>query len=362
MKILDEKNLLPISDGNKPWAERRKELLDILATYEYGFTPERPERWCVDVGTEDKKAFAGKATQQRLTFLFSTPGGTFFFYFWLVTPNGKENAPTFLHLNFRPDIPDKYQPTEEIIDRGYAICTLSYTHIVPDSLDSDYSKGLAAMYVKDNKRAPDEWGRIGMWAYAASMVIDYLETRPEINSKEITVVGHSRLGKTALWCGAQDERVYCTISNCSGYGGAALAKGGSEGCERISDFVRAGSKDWFCPAFTDYLDKDEEKPYDQHFLLACIAPRYLCVGSAEEDKGADPKNEFLSCVAASEAYRQYGLTGLKYDGEDMPETGTWLPDGEIGYHIRKGKHFFSRTDWKYYMDFLDKKREEGKKV
>ena len=358
MKMLEDRELLPLLDGEKSWEERRKELLNILATYEYGFTPERPKVWNVDLIEESKIAFAGKALQQRFQMNYMTPGGMHFFHFYLLIPYGVEKAPTFLHINFRKDIPDRHQPTEEILDRGYAICTIAYKDVVPDTIDSDFTKGMAGMYVKNNERKKDEWGKIGMWAFAASLVIDYLETRPEINSKEITVIGHSRLGKTALWCGAQDERVYCTISNCSGYGGAAIAKYGTG--ESIAMFDKYGSKDWMCPAFTDYLCRENEKPYDQHFLLACIAPRYLCVGSAEEDWGADPESEFLSCVAASEAYEQYGLKGLVYNKETMPEPGTNLIDGEIGYHIRKGRHFLSREDWNCYMDFLDKKRNEKK--
>ncbi|MBQ7040375.1 MAG: acetylxylan esterase [Clostridia bacterium] len=359
MKILDDRELLPILDGEKSWEERRKELLDILATYEYGFTPKRPEIWHVDLLEENKNAFAGKAVQRRMKMYFLSPGGMYFFYFYTVIPYSDKKVPAFLHINFRKEIPDRYQPTEEIIDRGYSVCTIYYNDIVPDSLDSDFTKGIAPLFVKNNERSKSEWGKIGMWAYAASRVIDYLVTVPEIDENEISVIGHSRLGKTALWCGAQDERVYCTISNCSGYGGAAIAKGGSG--EKIHMFEECGSKDWFCPAFTDYSGKDDEKPYDQHFLLACIAPRYLCVGSAIEDYGADPESEFLSRVAASEAYRLYGKTGLKYNGEKFPETGTHLSDGEIGYHIRKGRHFLSREDWNFYMDFLDKKRIEKEK-
>ena len=358
MKMLDERQLLPIIDGEKPWEDRRKELLDILATYEYGFTPEKPEIWHVDLLEENKNAFAGKAVQRRMKLYFNSPGGMYFFYFYTVIPYSDKKVPTFLHINFRKDIPDRHQPTEEIIDRGYAVCTLCYTDVVPDNIDSDFTKGMAPLFVKNNERGHSEWGKIGMWAYAASRVIDYLVTVPEIDENEITVIGHSRLGKTALWCGAQDERIYCTISNCSGYGGAAVAKGGTG--ESIAMFDKYGSKDWMCPAFTDYIYRENEKPYDQHFLLACIAPRYLCVGSAVEDWGADPESEFLSCVAASEAYKQYGLDGLKYDGEKMPETGSNLIDGEIGYHIRKGRHFLSREDWNCYMDFLDKKRNEKK--
>jgi hypothetical protein len=99
-------------------------------------------------------------------------------------------------------------------------------------------------------------------------------------------------------------------------------------------------------------------PYDQHYLLAAIAPRCICVGSAEQDKGADPKSEFLSCVSASEVYELLGYRGL-ITPDEYPSTGTSLHDGQIGYHIRPGHHYFSRDDWHQYMNFMNKKISES---
>ncbi|MBE7042430.1 MAG: acetylxylan esterase [Ruminococcaceae bacterium] len=353
---LKRREMLPLLQEEVSWEERRKELLRILSEYEYGFTPQAPERVEAKVFYEDKNAYAGKVLEQHVELSFQTPGGEYRFPIKLFLPYCDKKLPVLLHLAFRPEVPDRYVPAEEICDRGYALAVVCYQDITPDTHFGDFSSGLAAMYIKNNERKPNEWGKIGMWAFGASRVIDYLVTREELDEKEISVMGHSRLGKTALWCGAQDERVYCSISNNSGYGGASLAKGRNEKGEHISDFVRIGSYDWYCPRFTEFNGRDDEKPYDQHFLLSLIAPRFLCVGSAIEDKGADPNSEFLGCVAASEAYQKYGLSGLVSDGI-FPELGTTLSEGEIGYHIRSGRHFLSRYDWNQYMDFLDKKRK-----
>lgn len=40
-------------------------------------------------------------------------------------------------------------------------------------------------------------GKIALWAWAALRVMDYLQTREYVDLKNVAVVGHSRLGKTA---------------------------------------------------------------------------------------------------------------------------------------------------------------------
>ena len=107
--------------------------------------------------------------------------------------------------------------------------------------------------------------------------------------------------------------------------------------------------------FTD--EKEDEKPYDQAYLRALSAPRYLCVGSAAEDRGADPVSEFLTSLWASQAWEFLGKPGL-VTPDRMPEPGDALQDGSIGYHLRAGEHFLSREDWNAYIRFLDRKLSE----
>ena len=362
-EILKEKDYLPIlkmNDGRvvtpELWQERRGELLDLLETYSYGVTPRvKPTRVFGEVVSRGNyRTYAGKVNEEKINISFETEEyGVFTFPVQLYVPKKVERPPVFLHLAFRP-APDQYIPVEEITDAGYAICVMCYKDVVNDNHYGDYSDGLAKYFGTTIERKPNEWGKIGMWAYGASRVLDYIiESRPDLDGERVAVIGHSRLGKTALWTAAQDERFFASISNDSGYGGAASSKHGTG--ERVTDFLRVGSWDWYCESFKDYKDEGEDnKPYDQSFLLALIAPRYLCVGSAENDKGADPKSEFLTTLHASSVWSLLGKRGL-VTPDKMPEAGDHLPDGDVGYHMRAGEHFLSREDWNYYIKFLDKK-------
>ncbi len=347
--IFDDKNIVTCDS----WPKRRMELLDILMKNIYGYTPDSPDYTKGEIVFEGAtRAFAGKVRHQTVRITFDTPAGEFSYPLQIFLPRNNPNPALFLHIAFRPDIPDIYCPIEEITDNGFALAFFCYKDVVNDNLHGDYSDGLGKLYIGSRKRDKVEWGKIGMWAYAASRALDYLITREDVDKNHIIVAGHSRLGKTALWCAAQDERFFAAISNDSGIGGAAVAKYSTG--EKVSAFLRAGSWDWFCEKFKEYDGYENNMPYDQHYLLAAIAPRYICVGSAEIDPGADPKSEFLSCVAVSEVYRLLGYKGI-VTPDEYPVPGTSLHEGEIGYHLRSGSHFFSRTDWIQYMSFFKNK-------
>lgn len=359
-RLLRERDLLPIlfhNDGttvtSESWHKRRGELLEALEKYSYGHTPPAPAKVWGEVVESDPIAYAGKVEERAVTISFETEHGCFSFPIKLFIPKAVEKPPVFLHLAFRRTLPDRYVPVEEITDAGYALAVVCYEDMVNDNHFGDYSDGLAAYFGTTIDREPEEWGKIGMWAYGASRVLDYLYQCPEVDAEHTAVIGHSRLGKTALWAGAQDERFWCVISNNSGYGGAATSKHGNG--ERVADFIRVGSWDWYCENFKQYTgEKEDEKPYDQAWLLALIAPRYLCVGSAVEDRGADPESEFLTSLWASQAWELLGEDGL-VTPDSKPEVGDALQDGCIGYHLRAGRHFLSREDWNTYIRFLDRK-------
>lgn len=359
-KVLEKKDYLPIlkmNDGTpvtrERWKNRRDEMLSLLEEYSYGKTPDvKVSVKATDIRTE-RYDFAGKCTHERLTLVYKTPYGEGSFPIQIFTPVATERPPVFLHIGFSL-APHWYIPVEEIIEAGYALVVVDYRSIVNDNHFGDFSDGIAAHFGVTKDRKKNEWGKIGMWAWGTSRIMDYLiAERDELDTKKVALIGHSRLGKTALWCAAQDERFAAVISNNSGYGGAASSKHG-EG-ERITDFIRAGSYDWFCESFKDYKDEGEnEKPYDQSFLLSLIAPRYLLVGSAELDRGADPKSEFLTTCHASRAWELLGEKGL-VTSDEMPSIGAFLGEGNILYHYRAGKHFLSHDDWAAYIKFLDSK-------
>ena len=359
-EILKEKDYLPIlkmNDGTAvtrdTWRKRREEMLDLLRKYSYGYTPTCEVRVSARNVQSVRYDFAGKCTHERLDLVYETENGSGSFPIQIFTPTNTEHPPVIINIAFNL-APDWYIPTEEIIDAGYALVVVDYRDMVNDNHFSDFSDGIAAFFGTTDRREKDEWGKIGMWAWGTSRIMDYLVSeRNELDTNKVALIGHSRLGKTALWCGAQDERFKAVISNNSGYGGAASSKHGSG--ERITDFIRLGSDDWFSESFKSFSgDLEDEKPYDQSFLLALIAPRLLLVGSAALDKGADPESEFLTTLHASEAWELLGEAGL-VTPDEMPAPGAFLGEGNILYHYRKGKHFLSREDWAAYIRFLNSK-------
>jgi hypothetical protein len=238
---------------------------------------------------------------------------------------------------------------EEIIDNGFGIFSVCYNDITKD--DNDFTDGLAGIF-QEGERTGDDTGKICYWAYAASNMMDYLLTRPEADPDAIGISGHSRLGKTALLTAAIDQRFAFVCSNNSGCSGVGLSRGVCDAGEKVGRICNVFPY-WFAPNYQQYANNEGALPFDQHCLVAMVAPRAVFVGAAIEDVWADTDNQFLSCVAASSVWGMYGSKGFIVP-DKMPELGDTFTDGDVGFHLRAGKHFHSRTDWLVYMDAVKK--------
>jgi len=328
------------------WPAYRKQLIELFSREEYGFTPPPPAQVRAEVITSNEKAWAGKAEQRDIRLAFDTPGGEFSFPVTLVLPKSDRPLPLAVYIAFEPFPCGRYGPIEEIVDNGYALAAFCYNDVTLDDKEAWASTGLAALY----DRAGDDgamWGQIGMWAWAASRVLDHALTLEEIDAGRIFVTGHSRLGKTALWCAAQDERFAGAGVNNSGCSGMAVTR--DKRGERVNPITTNHGR-WFCGNYKKYVDREDALPMDQHMLAALVAPRLLAVCNAELDTWADPQSEFMSLVEASKAYRLLGAPGLIAPAE-YPPVGAQFFDGRIGYSLRAGTHFMSRHDWGFYMRY-----------
>ncbi len=350
---LNRRNLpdvLTFLDGTKVsdeegWKLRREEIKDILQREYCGFEPPlKPQTEGIVVKENDKDPFGGKSIYQQLDISCKLSTGHFTFPCHFTRPKTEGKVPVFVYISFSGAVVDELLPLEEIIDSGFAVASFYYQDIAPDT-DYSFKNGIATKYGRDPFSG---WGKVRMWAWAASRVMDYLQTLDYVDKDRIAVVGHSRLGKTALVCGAFDERFSLTISNDSGGAGAAIFRGKTG--EMVKNFRGGTSGHWFAGNFKEYVRREDEMPFDQHFLLSLVAPRNLYVCSAKEDGHADPKSEFLGCAAASPVYEVLGSKGLVAKDE-IPDSVVSYPEGNIGYHMREGYHFLSRYDWNKFIEY-----------
>ena len=335
-----------LAERKLPEFKSREEMLEILQHEEYGYMPQKPEKteFVKTLMCGDHFSMGGKSETYRLEVKTLVNGKEFSFPAMLVVPKKDGKIPFFVHIAFSGNVPDRYMPTEEIVDNGFAVLSFCYEDVTKDN--ADFTDGLAGVLYKDGKRSSCDAGKLCMWAWAAQRLMDYAETDPKLDISCSCVCGHSRLGKTALLTGATDERFSVSWSNNSGCSGAAITR---DKCgENIFEITNRFPY-WFCENYYKYRNKEHDLPFDQHFLIASVAPRKVYVSSAKEDSWADPTSEFLCCVAASEVFEK----GFVHKNK-LPETDEVYHAGDIGYHVREGEHFMCRDDWKYVMEYIRK--------
>ena len=359
---------------------RRPEILQLFADHVYGQMPKRTVQMKIEKKTPDATALNGLATRQETTISFPAVPNSPKINVLLYIPNAAPKpSPAFLALNFcgnqcvsadstiplsmsyAPDFCKGYinnrateasrasqedrWPLKMILKKGFAVVTAHYGDTEPDFADG-WRTGLRGTMAQALGLQPQEWSAMGAWAWQLSRIMDYLEKEPALNATQVVVLGHSRLGKAALWAAANDLRFAGVVSNNSGEGGAALSK--REFGETIETINKAFPH-WFVAKYKTYNANTAALPVDQHLLLSLIAPRPLYVASAEGDRWADPKGEFLSARETTPVYALYGKKGLGIS--EMPPVNQ--PVGQtVRYHIRNGGHDIKPYDWEQYTAFF----------
>ncbi|SEW51486.1 glucuronyl esterase domain-containing protein [Chitinophaga arvensicola] len=260
-------------------------------------------------------------------------------YLDLLTLQKKNAAPTRGNQ-------EKNWPVKTLLQHGYGVATAYYGDVEPDH-PQGWKTGIRSSLAKSLQLKYSDWCAIGAWAWGLSRMLDYLQTDNNVDAGKVIVLGHSRLGKAALWAAANDTRFAGVISNNSGEGGAAIAR---RNYGETLQFITTTFPHWFIEKYKSYAADVNKLPVDAHLLLALAAPRPLYVASATDDQWADPHGEFLAAKNAEPVYALYGKKGLGITQMPAPDTSI---GNTIRYHIRTGVHDILLFDWMQYIRFAD---------
>ncbi|HSF54883.1 MAG TPA: hypothetical protein VLA71_14100 [Algoriphagus sp.] len=336
-------------------SNRRPELLGLFAEHVYGQLPTDFDQQSFEVVEIPNHPHAGYANLKTVNITVMRNSNSQTIRFQIYSPKSKKGPlPVFLLISHRNvdkltgDLENQFFPIEQIVSRGYAAAIFDVEDVSPDD-KIRFSDGILDKLYPEQLSLPNGMRGLSAWAWGAMRAMDYFENDPEIDEKRAAVVGHSRGGKAALWCGANDTRWAITVSNESGCGGAALSKRKfGETVERINTTFPY----WFTDNFKKFNGVEEQLPLDQHQLIASIAPRAVYVTSTTEDKWSDPKGEYLSLKLGSRVYSEIYQVPISLPEQYNYSVHT-LHQKSVGYHLREGKHDLTGYDWEKILDFAD---------
>lgn len=371
-------------ENDTDWLNKRKhEIISLLRQHEYGFSPEYSGNLKYKLLEEDSEALGGQAVRKQIGIYLHPEIEESLMNLLIYLPKNMQSpAPFFVGLNFygnqstNPDpaifMPKTWMrnkteygitnhsateasrgvrsyrwPYEYLISQGFGLATVYYGDICPDR-DDGLQMGVNALYEEQRSEEypKSDWGAISAWAWGLSRAMDYFELDEDIDESNIAVMGHSRLGKTSLWAGAQDERFAYIIASGSGCGGAALSK---RCFGETVKLINVRFPHWFCKKFHEYNENEASLPVDQHMLIAANAPRPVYISMADRDLWADPKGMYLALVEADKVYKLFDQGGLPKHHKLQVDKEF---HGTLGFHLRPGGHDVLKEDWEQYVTFV----------
>lgn len=357
--------------------ERRPELIRLLEHYMYGKAPPAP-RIAVTVTKTVEGVLNGTATLRELEIRYvDLPEQAPRLHVALFLPNKTRGPfPVFVGINscgnaevvtdeavtIDPQVVNEtrcgdsvrgakadFWCVDYLIARGYAFATFHQSDLDPDT--PDLTNGIHAFYPDIEAPPAARWGTIAAWAWGFQRVVDALVEQPGIDTRRICLIGHSRRGKTALWAAAQDERVALVVPHQSGTGGMALSRDSQqESVERINRVF----PHWFNDVFPQFGGQEARLPFDQHCVVALVAPRLLLDTEGAQDAWANFPRSLDALRAADPVYKLLGAVGLQGTGliQDA-ETINGPNYGSIVQYRLNEKHTLTRQFWEKILDFAD---------
>ena len=379
-------NILVSNDGEvvetiAKWEGTRKnEIIKLFEENVYGTIPPKPENIYFEVVAFDRNALDGRAHRKEVVIWFDDENRDINLKLLIYKTNKKEKG-TFLGLSFLGNNASTYEklhvkkedeviydekcyqrncfsdedierlknpwPLELIMDEGFNLVTCFYESIIPDKNEC-YEKSVERLsQIFNGKIDPKKTGTVSLWSWCMSRIMDYLVETNEVDTSKVNLFGTSRLGKTSIWAGANDERFNCVIANVSGSTGAGLAR------MKIAETITQINKSfphWFCEKYKSFNDKEDEMPVDQHMLLASILNRKVYVSCAIDDEISPPDREYASVFATNDVLKLYGYP--VFESKELPLTNEQLVRGNFGFHIRSGGHGIQKFDFEQYIKFV----------
>ncbi|HZQ39254.1 MAG TPA: hypothetical protein VFA87_00625 [Rhizomicrobium sp.] len=263
-----------------------------------------------------------------------------------------------VHMLSAPkDVPES---ARLLLDKGWGFVTVNNNDVQADN-GAGLDKGIIGLVNHGKPRSLTDWGVLRAWAWSDSKALDYLQTDPDVNGKEVGVMGHSRGGKAALVAMVDDPRFAIGFISSSGAGGAAPYRRNYG--ESTANITAPNEFHWFAGNFLKYGavgHTANELPVDSHEFIALVAPRPVFIGGgalitdpeyAPGDAWQDAQGMFMAAAAASPAWEIQGRKGL--GTSTFPPMGTLIDSGDVAFR----QHQYGHTpapNWPAFIQFASK--------
>jgi hypothetical protein len=371
------KNGAKVNTPEQWWNQRRPEIVEDFDREIYGRVPENTPKvnWEVISTTEETIGEVPAVTKRLVGHVDNStyPHIKVDIQLTLTTPaNAPGPVPVMLEFGFAGFGPRPARPgatpkaggppggapswQQQVLSKGWG-----YAILVPNSIQADNGAGLTSGIIglcnKGKPRKPDDWGALRAWAWGASRALDYFETDPAVDAKQVGIEGLSRYGKAALVAMAYDPRFAIGFIGSSGAGGAKLLRRNFG--ELVENLAGSGEYHWMAGNFLKYAGPLtwDDLPVDAHELIALCAPRpvFISYGASEgpgaEGQWVDQRGSFMAAVAAGPVYRLLGKVDL--GTSEFPPVEAALIDGDLAWRQHKGGHT-TGPNWPTFLTFADR--------